>query len=212
MNTTRLPSSRSLFSALTLGLALALAACQQAPTAPGAAPPPGNPKLGGMRPGETYTVVDCPVMNGTKTTCTIPLEVIPPASGIGSQCTVNLANAASLPKSLTQLQWKAAPPNGSTFEVRFRHALPDGQGPFGVDLTDDLVYAPASNATIPMADIWVPVPPGTDRTLVQFNRNHNLRTWPPRISAYDIFLEYRASGARDWTSCDTWDPIIISRD
>jgi hypothetical protein len=63
-----------------------------------------------------------------------------------------------------------------------------------------------------MADIWTAVPPGTDRTVVQFNRNPNVRTWPPRISAYDIFLEYRAIGARDWTACETWDPIIISRD
>ena len=68
----------------------------------------------------------------------------------------------------------------------------------------------ASAATTPMVAIRAPRPPRADRSLVQLDRN--VRTWPPPISAYDIFLEYRPVGGRDWTACETWDPIVINRD
>ena len=45
---------------------------------------------------------------------------------------------------------------------------------------------------------------------VQMERK--VRDWPPRISAYDVYLQYQAKGAKDWTACKTWDPIIVNRD
>ncbi len=187
-----------------LALLSLLAACQQNPVP--STPKPVNPRLGGMNPGETYTVVNCPNISGT--TCTINLVATAPTDG-SNQCQVTLDAAVSLPKTLATLVWKLQA-SDTTHEYRFRNAvLPEPAG-YGVRLIDNLMYvAPAAgSASTPMQPIWVQQVQMPDEVL--FSRIQ--RDWPPRISAYDVYLEYRAKGARDWTRCNTYDPIIINRE
>jgi hypothetical protein len=201
-------------TAALLALLSLLSACQQNPVL--GTPKPVNPRLGGMNPGETYTVVNCPNISGT--TCTINLVATAPTDG-SNQCQVTLDSAVSLPKTLTTLVWKLQATD-TTYEYRFRNAvLPEPAG-YGVRLIDNLMYvAPAtSSASIPMQPIsmqpismqpiWVQQVQQPDEVL--FSRIQ--RDWPPRISAYDVYLEYRAKGARDWTRCNTYDPVIINRE
>lgn len=197
-------AARLLKPAAALALLGLLVACQQNPVVGTPAPP--NPRLGGMNPGETYTVVDCPNLSGT--TCTINVVAVAPPGG-GDQCTVNMASAVSLPRNLTLLRWQLQE-SDATHEYRFRGAGPTDPPGFGVHLIDDLVYVPppSPSASSPMQPIWAQTQslPG----LVEFQRY--ARSWPPRISAYDVYLDYRLKGAREWTACKTWDPIIINRD
>jgi hypothetical protein len=188
------------------GLALlsVLAACQQNPVV--GAPQPVNPRLGGMNPGETYTVVNCPNLQGT--VCTINVVAVAPPAG-GDQCTVAMDGAVSLPKTLTTLRWQLQA-SDATHEYRFRGAGPADPPGYGVRLIDNLMYVPppTGSASAPMQPIWVQQQQLPE--LVQFERI--VRAWPPRISAYDVYLEYRLKGARDWTACNTWDPVVINRD
>ena len=187
------------------GLALLslLAACQQNPVL--SAPKSANPRLGGMHPGETYTVVDCPNLSGT--TCTITVVAAAPTGG-GAVCHVSLDSAVSLPKTLTTLVWNLQP-SDATYEYRFRSAIAPEPAGYGVRLIDNLMYVPPTGGTsTPMQPIWVQQVQRADK--VQFERIQ--RAWPPRISAYDVYLEYRVKGARDWTPCNTYDPIVINRE
>ncbi len=191
-------------TAAVLALLGVLSACQQNPVM--GTPAPVNPRLGGMNPGETYTVVDCPNLQGT--VCTINVVAIAPPGG-GDACTVNMASAVSLPAALSTLRWQLQA-SDATHEYRFRGAGPTDPPGYGVRLIDNLMYVPppAASASSPMQPIWVQQLQQPE--MVQFERV--VRAWPPRISAYDVYLDYRLKGARDWTACKTWDPIVISRE
>lgn len=191
-------------TAALLALLGLLSACQQTPVL--GTPKPVNPRLGGMNPGETYTVVDCPNISGT--TCTINVVATAPTDG-SNQCQVTLDSAVSLPRTMATLVWKLTA-SDATHEYRFRSAvLPEPPG-YGVRLIDNLMYVPppASGASSPMQPIWVQQVQNPDEVL--FSRIQ--RDWPPRISAYDVYLEYRVKGARDWTKCNTYDPVVINRE
>lgn len=190
-----------------------LSACQKGPE-PAAAPasaaaakvPPT--RLGGLQPGDTVTVTNCAEPEAG--VCVINLVATAPAGGTGDACNVSMAEAVSLPRATGTLRW-VLQESDAAYNYRFR--APAGTEPpgFGVHLIDNLMYAPsppASAASSPMQPIWVHQveQPG----MVQMSRT--VRDWPPRISAYDVYLEYQAKGAREWTKCKTWDPLIINRD
>lgn len=197
-----------------LGLAAvalaALSACQKAPeAAPAAKTPPVL--LGGLQPGDTVTVVNC--TEPQPGVCTIAVVVTAPPGGSGDACTVAMASAVSLPRTTATLRWQLRP-SDANYNYRFREGAA-GQG-FGVHLIDNLMYDPASEAasapapaaSSPMRPIWVPQVGQPD--LVEMARV--VRIWPPRISAYDVFLDYQAKGSEGWTACKTWDPIVINHE
>lgn len=201
-----LPSPLRLLKTAAAALAVLglLSACQHVPVT--GAPTPVNPRLGGMNPNETYTVVNCQNISGT--TCTINVVATAPIDG-SNQCQVNLDSAVSLPRDMATLVWQLQATD-ATHEYRFRGAGPADPPGYGVRLIDNLMYVPppVGSASAPMQPIWVQQLQQPD--MVRFERV--VRGWPPRISAYDVYLEYRLKGARDWTSCNTYDPIIINRE
>ena len=202
-------ASRASCAAALAALAL-LSACQKRPepaAAPVAAQAPPSLK-GGLQPGDTVTVVNC--NEAQPGVCVIGVTATAPAGGTGNACTVVMNAAVSLPKTTSTLRWELVASDAS-YNYRFR--APTGTEPpgFGVHLIDNLMYAPAppaSAASSPMQPIWEHQ---IDEPLrVQMERK--VRDWPPRISAYDVYLQYQAKGAKDWTACKTWDPIIVNRD
>ncbi|RVU43316.1 hypothetical protein [Rubrivivax rivuli] len=190
-----------------------LAACQKAPeAAPEKAPAPAEAKpppviLGGLQPGDTVTVTDCPATQPG--VCVIGLTATAPAGGSGDACTVVMNAAVSVPRTTNTLRWQLTA-GDANFNYRFREAAAGEPPGFGVHLIDNLMYvaASASAPASPMQPIWVPQQ--AQPQLVQMERV--VRDWPPRISAYDVYLEYQAQGAKSWTPCKTWDPIVISRE
>lgn len=190
-----------------------MSACQKSPE-PAAAPAPATavqakPVLkGGLQPGDTVTVTNCAEPQAG--VCVINVVATAPAGGTGDACNVAMAEAVSLPRATGTLRWLLQESDAG-YNYRFR--APAGSEPpgFGVHLIDNLMYAPsppASAASSPMQPIWVHQveQPG----MVEMSRT--VRDWPPRISAYDVYLEYQAKGAKGWTACKTWDPIIINHE
>lgn len=213
------PTPPLLFRAALCATALAtltvLSACQKSPeraAAPAAAPaaalkaPIGL--RGGLQPGDTVTVINC--TEPQPGVCSIAMIATAPAGGSGDACTVAMAAAVSLPKTTGTLRW-VLQESDAGYNYRFRAAAGTEVPGFGVHLIDNLMYVPAppaSAASSPMQPIWVHQV--EQPLLVQMERL--VRDWPPRISAYDVYLEYQAKGAKDWTACKTWDPIIINHD
>jgi hypothetical protein len=117
--------------------------------------------------------------------------------------------AVSVPKTTSTLRWELTASAGG-FNYRFREPVPPEKPGFGVHLIDNQMYvaAAASAPSGPMQPIWVHQQ--AQPQLVQMERV--VRDWPPRISAYDVYLEYQAAGAKSWTACKTWDPIVINRE
>lgn len=204
------------FTRLLLGAAAAaaLAACQKAPEAapaPAAASAPSpvaaasQPKiiLGGLQPGDTVTVSNC--LEPQPGVCSIGVVATAPAGGSGDACTVTVASAVSLPKTTATLRWQLTE-NDANYSYRFRAASGNEKPGFGIFLIDNDMYAP--NASGPMQPIWAT----QVQQPLQVEMSRTVRLWPPRISAYNVYLEYQAKGATAWTACKTWDPIIISRD
>ena len=200
--------------AVAVGAATTLAACQKAPEAASAsaaasapvavdAARPPNTILGGLQPGDTVTVTNC--QQPQPGVCSIGVVATAPAGGSGDACTVTLASAVSLPTSTATLRWQLTE-NDTNYSYRFRAAAGNEKPGFGVYLIDNFMYAPAASG--PMQPIWATQvqQPG------QVEMSRTVRQWPPRISAYNVYLEYQAKGATVWTACKTWDPIIISRD
>jgi hypothetical protein len=214
MNTAKL-AARPLLGTMAVATLMLLVACQKSPE-PGAAPAPAPAVaarasiglLGGLQPGDTVTVTNC--TEPQPGLCSIAVVATAPAGGSGDGCTVAMAEAVSLPKTAGTLRWVLQGADAG-YSYRFRAAAGTEKPGFGVHLIDNLMYAPAppaSAASSPMQPIWVTqvAQPG------QVEMSRTVRAWPPRISAYDIYLEYQAKGARDWTACKTWDPIIINHD
>ena len=187
-----------------------LAACQKSPESaptqtPAFAVPAPVTILGGLQPGDTVSVVNC--SEPQPGTCSIAVVATAPAGGTGDGCTVAVASAVSLPKTTATLRWQLQT-SDTTHNFRFRAAAGTEKPGFGVRLIDNDIYAPEPAASSPMRPIWVPQV--TEPGLVEMSRT--VRSWPPRISAYDLYLDYQAKGAKDWTACKTWDPIIVNRD
>ena len=214
--TLTLPFTRRLPCATAVAALTVLSACQKSPetvAAPSTAVPAKAPVtiLGGLQPGDTVTVTNC--IQPQPGLCSIAVLATAPAGGSGDACTVAVASAVSLPKTTGTLRW-VLQQGDANFDYRFRAAAGTEKAGFGVHIIDNLIYAPAPPASAappassPMQPIWVTqvAQPG------QVEMSRTVREWPPRISAYDVYLEYQGKGASGWTACKTWDPIIISRD
>jgi hypothetical protein len=215
MKTPVIPHTRLV---ICLAAAALISACQKSP-APAAAPSAASAAStaaltaqrslrGGLQPGDTVTVTNC--AEPQPGVCTIAVVATAPAGGTGEACNVVMAEAVSLPRTTSTLRW-ALQGSDAGYNYRFRAAAGTEPPGFGVHLIDNLMYAPAppaSAASSPMQPIWVHQL--EQPQLVQMERL--VRDWPPRISAYDVYLEYQAKGAKDWTACKTWDPIIINHD
>ena len=200
---------RTVLAPAAAALVALLSACQRSPEPASAVAAKAPPTLlGGLQPGDTVTVTNC--SEPQPGTCSIAVVATAPASGSGDACTVAVASAVSLPKTTATLRW-VLQESDTTHNYRFRAAAGGEKPGFGVHLIDNLVYAPAppaSAASSPMLPIWAAQV--EQAGLVELSRT--VRDWPPRISAYDVYLEYQAKGAKDWTACKTWDPIVINRD
>jgi hypothetical protein len=211
MNRTPRPLLRPALCITALAALLVLAACQKSPepaAAPAAAAKAPVGLRGGLQPGDTVTVTNC--TESQPGVCRIAVVATAPAGGTGDACTVVMAEAVSVPRTTGTLRWELVP-GDANYDYRFRAAAGTEAPGFGVHLIDNLMYAPsppASAASSPMQPIWVHQL--EQPLLVQMERL--VRDWPPRISAYDVYLEYQAKGARAWTACKTWDPIVINHD
>lgn len=207
MNHTPRPLFRPVLCTTALAALALLSACQKS-SEPAAALKAPIGLRGGLQPGDTVTVVNC--SEPQPGVCSIAVVATAPPGGTGDACTVAMAAAVSLPKATGTLRW-VLQDSDAGYNYRFRAAAGTEPPGFGVHLIDNLMYAPAppaSAASSPMQPIWVHQL--GEPLLVQMERL--VRDWPPRISAYDVYLEYQAKGAKDWTACKTWDPIIINHD
>lgn len=203
-------------SALCVVALAGLGACQAPPTmsgpsagaAAGSAIAVNSPRLGLS---DTAVIYINPCVESPAGVCSIPITAIAPANGTGNVCDVAVASGVSLARSTVTLRWVLQPTSGD-FEFRFRSAIPPGDKPgFGIRLRDNDSYQPEGvpPGANPMKPIWQPQT--AQPQLVEMART--VRQWPPRMSAYDVYLEYKPKGiSRDWTACRTWDPIIVNRD
>lgn len=156
----------------------------------------------GMKDGTVYTLTTCPL--SAAMVCEIVVSAKPPTSARSGDCTMELRAAAIIPKQTQKLVWslKSVDP---AYEFQFRQGSNKHGSAFGILLIDNKYFESTAADNAP---IWVPSAP----TPAQVEMTRASITFPPRISAYDILVEYRADKTNPWTQCDNWDPMIINRD